>query len=97
MSGGPIIDLNVEGAEIGDTFRVSGPGEVQVSAFAESVIPINTLEIICNGRVVASARSTEGQRRLEIKEKLKVDSHSWVAARAGGPSYFGDLNHMEYE
>ena len=95
LSGGPIIGLNVEGAEIGDVFQVSGPGEIQISALAESVIPINTLEIICNGRVVASAKSTEGQRRLEINEKLKVDSHSWVAARAGGPSYFGDLNHMD--
>ena len=26
LSGGPIIGLNVEGAEIGDVFRVSGPG-----------------------------------------------------------------------
>jgi hypothetical protein len=95
LSGGPIMGLNVEGAEIGDTFRVLGPGEVQVSAFAESVIPINTLEIICNGKVVASVKSKEGQRRLEINEKLKIDSHSWVAARAGGPSYFGDLNHMD--
>ena len=80
LSGGPIIGLNVEGTEIGDTFRVSGPGEVQVNAFAESVIPINTLEIICNGRVVASTNFSEGKRRLEINEKVKIDSHSWIAA-----------------
>ena len=28
--------------------------------------------------------------RLELRETLRVDGHSWLAARCGSPDYFGD-------
>jgi hypothetical protein len=89
LSGGPIIHLSVDGHEIGDTVKLSGPGTVEVEAWSESVLPLGTLQIVQNGRVVASAESTGGTRRLELKEKLKVDGHTWIAARTGGPGYYG--------
>lgn len=89
LSGGPIIHLSVDGHEIGDTLKLSGPSTVEVEAWAESVLPLGTLQIVQNGRVVASTESTGGTRRLELKEKLKVDGHSWIAARTGGPGYYG--------
>ncbi|MCH7653218.1 MAG: CehA/McbA family metallohydrolase [Chloroflexi bacterium] len=95
LSGGPMIHLSVEGQRIGDTVQMSGPGTVEVEALAESVIPINTLEIILNGRVIASAESSGGARRLELKESIQVDEHSWIAARCGGSGYFDGLSHHD--
>ena len=92
LSGGPIIHLTVDGREVGDTLSLSGPGTVEVAAWAESVIPIHRLEIVQAGRVVASTESGEGARRLELKEKLQIDGHTWLAARAGGPDYFGKVH-----
>jgi hypothetical protein len=89
LSGGPIIHLSVDGHEVGDTVKLSGPGTVEVEAWSESVLPLGTLQIVQNGRVVASTESTGGTRRLELKEKLKVDGHTWIAARTGGPGYYG--------
>ena len=89
LSGGPIIHLTVDGREVGDTVEMSGPGTVEVEAWAESIFPLSTLEIVQDGRVVASTGSNGAARRLEIKEKLKVDGHTWLAARCGGPEYFG--------
>ena len=89
LSGGPIIHFSVDGHEIGDTVSMSGPGTLEVEAWAESIFPIHRLEIVQQGRVVASAESKEGTRRLEVKEKLTVDSHTWLAARCGGPEYYG--------
>ena len=62
-----------------------GRGTVEVEAWAESIFPIHALEIVQAGKVVASAKSKIGSRRLEIKEKLKMDGHTWLAARCGGP------------
>ena len=90
MTSGPIIDLSVDGHGIGDTVAISGPGTVEVSATAESVLPIHRLDIVHNGRVVASTSSKEGVRRLELRETLRIDGHSWLAARCGSPDYFGD-------
>ena len=89
LSGGPIITLSVEGAEIGDVINISGPGIVEIEASAESMIPIERLEIVQAGRVIASTEVKGGTRRLEIKEKLKIDRNTWIAARCGGKNYFG--------
>ena len=90
MTSGPIIDLSIDGKEVGDTLSISGPGIVEVHANAESIFPIHRLEIVLNGRVVASTDSAEGVRRLEIRERIRVDNHSWIAARCGSPDYFND-------
>jgi hypothetical protein len=87
LSGGPIIHFSVDGAEVGDTVQLSGPGTVEVEAWAESIFPIHTLQIVQRGRVIASAEDSKGARRLELRERLRIDEHTWLAARCGGPSY----------
>ena len=93
ISGGPIIHLSVDGRQVGETVSLSGPGTVEVEAWAESILPIHTLQIVQAGRVVASTESERGTRRLELKEKLKVDGHTWLAARCGGPGYLGSQHY----
>ena len=90
MTAGPILHLSVNGQEIGDTVDIDSPGTVEVDAWAESVVPIQRLDLIKNGEVVASVKSADGARRLEMKESIQVDAHSWLAIRAGSPTYFGD-------
>ena len=93
LSSGPIISLKVDGREIGDTVKMSGPGTVEVEVTAESIFPIHTLELVRAGRVVATADSSGGARRLEIRERVRVDGHTWLAARCGGPGYYGFAHH----
>jgi hypothetical protein len=88
LSGGPIIDLDVDGSIAGDTLRVAGGGTVTVSARAEGIFPIGSLELVQNGRVVASTEDRSGGHRLELRTELRVDSDSWLAARCGGPEYW---------
>ncbi len=96
LSGGPIIYLSVEGHAPGDTLHLphSG-GAVEVHAWAEATMPIHTLQIVQQGRVVASTEQAGGTRRLELREKLKVDGHTWLAARCGGPGYTQPLAHHD--
>ena len=88
LSGGPILGFTVDGFEVGDTLSMSSSGTVEVYAWAESVVPMSPLEIVKDGQVIASAQSSKPTRRLEIREKVQVCGNSWLAARAGGPSYF---------
>ena len=95
LSGGPILHFSVDGHEIGDTVAMSGPGMVEVEAWAESIFPAHRLEIVQGGRVVASSESREGARRLDIREKIRIDGHTWLAARSGGPEYYDSLQHHD--
>ena len=92
LSGGPILQLTVDGHQVGDTVELSGPGSVQVEASAESIFPLASLEILVQGRVVASTEHGEGPRgRLRLNETVRIPGHSWVAARCRG----SDGNHLD--
>ena len=95
-SGGPIIRFTVDGHNIGDTVRLPGNGgTVEVAAEAECVLPIHTLQIVQDGRVVASTEESGGVRKLSLKAEIEVGAHSWLAARCGGPGYSRAVPHLD--
>ena len=95
LSGGPIIHLTVEGRDVGDTVELSNPGTVEVSAWAESVVPMSKLEIIQEGKVVASSEVEKPTRKLSLNETVRIDGNSWLAARAGGPGYYSGYRYYD--
>ena len=95
LSGGPILEFSVDGHQIGDTVRMASSGTVEVHASAESVLPIHTLQIVQNGRVVASTEDSGGTRRLELRESVQIDANSWLAVRCGGPNYIDSTPHYD--
>ena len=76
-------------------WQYRGPGSVEVEAWTESVLPVFSLEIVQNGKVVARAENRKGARRLELREKIRVDGHSWIAARTGAFNYFDIVPHHD--
>jgi hypothetical protein len=88
LSGGPIVDLEVDGARLGDTVRINGGGTVSVAARAEGIFPIGTLQLLHDGRVVASTEPASDGRRLELQTEVRIESDGWLAARCGGPTYW---------
>jgi hypothetical protein len=87
-SGGPLLDLTVEGRPIGATLDLPrGGGTVEVAANMTSVLPVRCLEIVMNGKVVARTESTRPVHALALNERLKVDRHAWIAARCAGAGY----------
>jgi hypothetical protein len=96
MSGGPIISLSVDGHAIGDTIHLPGNGgTVEVEAWAESIFPLHTLQIVQQGRVVEACENHQGTRRLELKTRINVDSNTWLAARVSGPGYSKPIPHHD--
>ncbi|MBI2190352.1 MAG: CehA/McbA family metallohydrolase [Planctomycetes bacterium] len=96
LSGGPILDFTVNGVRIGDTLQLpKGGGSVEIEAGVESIFPVHTLEIVQQGRVVASTSEARGGRKLRLKTSLEVSGHTWLAARCGGPNYFQSIPHHD--
>ena len=96
LSGGPLISLSVEGYEIGDTITMPGNGgRLSVEASAESIFPIHRLEIVQQGRVVASTEDSKGSRTLRIRANINVSGDTWLAARVSGPDYMQPTRHHD--
>ena len=96
LSGGPMIRLTVNGQPIGSTINLPGNGgTVSVEASADSIFPIHSLQIVQGGEVVADTAENSGTHQLRLKANLKVDKHSWIAARCGGPNYVQAVPHHD--
>src|SRR5205823_8892134 len=74
LSGGPILEFSIDGADIGDTLRLpAGGGTVTAVATARSILPIHTLQIVHNGRIVAQTDEPPGARSLTLVEEVAID------------------------
>jgi hypothetical protein len=82
MTSGPFLLFQADGHVPGDEihFRTGG-GEVEVQAHATCFYPFHRLEVIFNGRVVATREAPEGKREIILKERVRVPGAGWLAAR----------------
>jgi hypothetical protein len=88
LSGGPLLSFSVEGAAIGDTVRLPvGGGAVDVVAEVSSIFPVHCLQVVAQGRVVAQTDAAAGSGRLSLRERIRVDGDTWVAARVAAADY----------
>ena len=81
---GPMLLLTVNGAMPGDTVDVAPGARVHVTAEAlghEALVPLESLEIVGHGRVIARADG-HNAARLAAEIDLPVDRGIWIAARA---------------
>jgi hypothetical protein len=79
---GPLLMFHADGRPPGGelTFATGG-GTVEVSADAQSYLPIHYLQVIYNGKVVASREEPAGARSIRLTESIKVPGPGWLAAR----------------
>ena len=82
---GPVMDLHVEGRQMGDKIRMpTGGGTVEFNAVAECLEELGKLEVVVNGRVIASAKERRGARKLSVRGKARIAGSGWIAARCSG-------------
>jgi len=64
----------------------AGGATIEVAADAQCFVPIHRLEVIFNGKVVASRDEPAGAREIHLAEKVKVPGPGWLAARCSSQS-----------
>jgi Tol biopolymer transport system component len=93
FSTGPLLLLQVDGRQPGDEIAVpaTAPTAMRVKAEVMSIAPIETVEILVNGKIVHATRSTN-PLRASVDVSIELPQGGWVAARTTGPKspYLGD-------
>lgn len=84
VTSGPMLELSAEGHSLGDLVRVPDGGTLRVSGKASSQFPLDRLELVRNGRVIAEAKSTGDRLSIAVEQAIPVDQSGWIALRVYG-------------
>ncbi len=95
VTSGPLLLFQAEGRTPGQEISLrAGGGTIEVHASAQCHVPIHRLEIVLNGRVVASRDATSGTREMTLSESIRVSGPGWLAARCS--SQLGPVTSWEF-
>jgi hypothetical protein len=84
VTNGPMLRFSIDGQEAGATVKLAAPGRVRLVGEAKSQFPLEKLEVITGGQVVATASATDDPQRLTINQEVPIDRSGWIALRARG-------------
>jgi hypothetical protein len=84
---GPLLRFTLGGAEIGDEIALpAGRHRLPLRASLRSIAPLDHLEVVANGEVVASlplgADGAGGEIRVDVEQEIEIERSSWVLLRA---------------
>jgi hypothetical protein len=89
VTDGPMLEFSAGGREAGDTIHLA-PGanpELRIQGRARARVRLDRLEVVQNGRVVATANATGDRLTIAIDQAIPVERSGWVALRASGPNH----------
>jgi TolB protein len=87
---GPLLGLTLNGRELGDELNLpASGGELTARVSLQSIVPVDHLEIVNNGKVVTEVPLGGDRTSVSTTLKLPVQESGWYLLRARGdhPAY----------
>jgi len=87
VTNGPVVELEVSGAGIGEEVRLPAPGRVHVEGrvrFDRERDAVEKLELIRAGEVVHGIRGTAGEEEIRFEADIEIERSTWLALRVSG-------------
>jgi len=91
---GPLLGFTLGGKELGEELKLpAGENKVPFKAWLRSMVPVDHLEVVCNGRVVRDLK-LGGDRKSDLssgagEDTVSISQSGWCLLRAssGGPEH----------
>jgi TolB protein len=78
---GPLLGFTLGGRQIGDEVRLpAGENKVKFTAWMRSFVPIDHLQIICNGQVVRDLKGDS--QSIDVEDTIPISRGGWCLLRA---------------
>jgi hypothetical protein len=83
VTNGPLLGFTLGDGQVGDELKLpAGTREVKFKAWMRSVVPIDHLELICNGQVARDFVLTGAKDSADVDGKLPLSASGWCLLRA---------------
>ena len=79
---GPLLGFTLQGKEAGDEIRLPAAAVLEAKVSLRSIGPVDNLEVVANGEVVASLPLSGDRTSLTQTVELKVERSGWYTLRA---------------
>ena len=68
---------------MGDELHLpAGENKVKISAWLRSFVPIDHLQVICNGQVARDLKISEGGEKADVEDTIPISHSGWCLLRA---------------
>jgi hypothetical protein len=82
VTSGPMLTMTVNGQPPGAVLNVGDGSTVAVKITVDSMLPVESIEIVYNGQVLAQKRNLDQLAHQSMTEKVRLHEGGWIAARA---------------
>ncbi len=82
VTNSPFLTLAVDDSDIGATLDAKAGETFEVTAQVWSQFPLDRLEIVANGQLVAEVQIPQGAREATLEFSYRPGESAWIAARA---------------
>jgi hypothetical protein len=80
---GPLIEFTLAGKRVGDELRLGGAQTaVAFTAKLRSIVPVDHLEVVCNGRVEKTLALAGSRDSIDVAGTLPLKESGWCVLRA---------------
>jgi Tol biopolymer transport system component len=86
---GPLLFATVDGRMPGEELRrdAGGPTAYKVEIEVASIVPVDKVEVVINGKVAKTFGARQKKRRFRFSDSVELEGSGWIAFRAIGPSH----------
>jgi len=80
---GPLLGFTLGGKEIGDEIKLSaGENQIKFSAWMRSIVPVDHLQIVCNGKVAQDLQLAGDRQSGDFTGSIPISQSGWCVLRA---------------
>jgi Tol biopolymer transport system component len=91
VSNGPMLELTVDGKQLGESIKLTGPQKLRVKASARSQYRLTKVELIHNGQVAVDIPLAKDDLSAALDREIEVQKSGWLALRATGPGHLDSV------
>ena len=81
---GPLLRFSLGGQGIGGEVRLERKQEVRFSAELASIVPVDHLQVVCNGKVARELALDSNRSSAQVNGSIPLDASGWCVLRAFG-------------
>lgn len=80
---GPLLGFSMGGREVGDDLKLpAGENKIQFKAWMRSFVPIDHLQVVCNGDVAQDLKIGPDHRFADASDAVTISHSGWCVLRA---------------